>query len=280
MSKNSRVFLLGSGWGAVAACKGLQAASFQVFLLETDPDLEVLGATVSPNSMAELQEELLVFAGYKKIIPEHILRRNTCINVHYSLLPKYRGFHSTVWAILNDEPELGLTVHLMNEYIDDGPVLAQYRVRNDYRSTSVFYMMCFNDYISNHLGRIVKDYLDGTIIPVPQKKTDASWVGKRNMEDCRIDFSRPIKYLQAFFRALVPPYPLPFFEVGNKRLLVKEVDFFFSPVITHIGRILNIDNEGVWIKVQDGYLILKEITDSDNNAVDFDYFKIGQFLSK
>jgi methionyl-tRNA formyltransferase len=46
------------------------------------------------------------------------------------LLPKYRGLHSTVWSILNNEPYFGLTIHIMNEFIDDGPVVYQYKFRN------------------------------------------------------------------------------------------------------------------------------------------------------
>lgn len=279
-SMNKRVYLFGNGWGAVAACNGLLKASFEVLILSRDIELEAAGALYSVASMETLEGALMVFAGYKRIVPASVLEKNTCINVHYSLLPKYRGFHSTVWAILNDEPELGLTVHLMDAFIDNGDILAQYKVKNDYLSTSTAYMQKFNAYIAEHLGTIVRDFIDGKITPSVQDKTLASWVGKRSLEDCRIDFNQPIKYLKAFFRALVPPYPLPFFDSGGMRYHVTDVFFFPSGVITHIGRILNIDDEGLWIKVQDGYLVIKRLVDAKGVSVDFSAFKIGQFVNK
>lgn len=274
------VYLAGNGWGAIAACKGLLRASFEVSLFENDPDLEILGAKAAPVSMEDLEGAVIVFAGYKRVVPVHILDKNVCINVHYSLLPKYRGFHSTVWAILNDEPELGLTVHLMNEFIDDGPILAQYRVKNDSVSTSTHYMQLFNSYVADHLGEILRDYIKGSIKPQPQDKSLASWVGKRNLDDCRIDFNQPIRYLKAFFRVLVSPYPHPFFEFHGERYWVTKVRFFDSAVVTHTGRILNIDDEGIWIKVGDGYMIVSEMVDDEHNTVETGRFKLGQFLNR
>lgn len=274
------VYLFGSGWGAVAACSGLLKASFEVLILEQDSELEALGAHYSIAGIDTLEDALMVFAGYKKIVPTSVLKKNACINVHYSLLPKYRGFHSTVWAILNDEPELGLTVHLMDAFIDNGDIIAQYKVKNDFSRTSTMYMQEFNTYIANHLGYIVRDYIDGNIVPTSQDKTLASWVGKRNLEDCRIDCNQPIKYLRAFFRALVPPYPLPFFEKDGSRFYVTDVDFFPSAVVTHTGRILNIDDDGLWIKVHDGYLVVKKLVDVSGASVDISSFKIGQYVNK
>ncbi len=277
---NYRVYLFGNGWGAVAACNGLLKASFEVFILEQDAELEALGARYSETGMDALDGTLMVFAGYKTIVPSSVLEKNTCINVHYSLLPKYRGFHSTVWAILNDEPELGLTVHLMDEYIDNGPIIAQFKVENNHSDTSTMYMQEFNAYIASELGIIVKEFIDGKITPRVQDKTKASWVGKRNLEDCRIDFDQSIKYLKAFFRALVPPYPLPFFDAAGVRYHVTDVAFFPSDVVTHTGRILNIDEDGLWIKVRDGYMIVRELVDANGARANFSAFKIGQFVNK
>lgn len=279
--KHQRVILVGDGWGAIAAYQGLIQTFLTVSVLTDDDDLLALSPTRLSSKLDDMTGELIVFAGYKRIVSSDILDRNTCINIHYSLLPKYRGFHSTVWAILNDEQELGLSVHLMNRYIDDGPIIAQYRVKNDFISTSTHYMLLFNEYIKNHLGHIIIDFINGNLVPVLQDKSLASWVGKRNLEDCRIDFNQTLQYLKAFFRALVPPYPIPYFERQCKKYYVVEVDFFSSPVVTHTGRILNIDHDGLWIKVQDGYLVIKSVVDSENNPVALsEEFRIGQFVNR
>ena len=110
--KYKRIILIGDGWGAISAFKSLQKLPNHIIVLTDDEDI----LAEKPDRITNLdglKNELLIFAGYKPIVPIDILDNNTCINIHYSLLPTYRGLHSTVWAILNDEPKLGLTIHLM-----------------------------------------------------------------------------------------------------------------------------------------------------------------------
>ncbi|WP_294142919.1 formyltransferase family protein [uncultured Sanguibacteroides sp.] len=108
---------------------------------------------------------LLIFAGYKPVVSPEVLKENICINIHYSLLPAYRGVHSTAWAILNDESYLGLTIHEINEYIDAGPIIHQYQVKNDFVSTFCDYLEGFNQYIELNLGRICKEGINGLLTP-------------------------------------------------------------------------------------------------------------------
>lgn len=277
--ENRDVMLLGSGWGALAAYKSLIRVFPKLKVVTEDRSLCVR-SSLEENDIYSFKNKLLIFAGYKPIVPATVLQNNLCINIHYSLLPKYRGFHSTVWAILNGESELGLTIHLMSKYIDDGPIIHQYKVNNDFSRTSREYMECFNTYIEAHLGKIIIAFLHGEVQPVQQNKYLATWVGRRKKEDCLIDFNKSLKYQRAFFRALVNPYPLPFIRYKDNEYIVTQVAFHEMNVETHIGRILNIDNEGVWVKCLDGYLIIKEMIDKCGNKVDLEGFMIGVFLNR
>ena len=232
------------------------------------------------HDLEGFSDDLLLFAGYKPIVPSSVLHRNICLNIHYSLLPNYRGLHSTVWAILNDEDYLGATIHVMNENIDDGPVVYQYKVANDRIKTSKEYMALFNVHITECLAAVLSDFIDGKIIPQSQDKSQASWVGKRNEKDCMIDFAKTLAYQKAFFRALVDPYPLPFVMHKGIKYVVTKVKYHPSNVVTHIGRILNIDDEGLWVKCEDGYLVLQELRDANNQVVPVSMFRIGQYLNK
>lgn len=277
MSKR-RVYLVGDGWGAVSACRSLLGAKFDVYAISNDDNVKKLSVPHLIASIEEIKNECIVFAGYKPIVPKFVLEKNVCINIHYSLLPSYRGLHSTVWAILNDEQYLGLTIHKMNEFIDDGPIIYQYSIANDFVSTSVDYMELFNKHIEDCLGLVLVNFLDGKILPQEQNKGNASWVGRRSLKDCLIDWSQTIAYQKAFFRALVDPYPLPYFVFMGAKYTVARVDFQISLVNTHIGRILNIDSDGVWVKVKDGYMVLKTIYDRNGNEVDYNNFRIGMYL--
>lgn len=278
MNNYKRIIVIGDGWGAVAVLKGLQNFFLPVYVVSNDEDVLAVAERTADADLSLYHDEFLLFAGYKPIVPKEVLNTNCCINIHYSLLPQYRGLHSTVWAILNDEEYLGATIHLMDEFIDNGPILYQYKVKNDRESNSRQYMEMFNSHIKDVIGYVLTDFLDGKIIPQKQDKSNASWVGRRNEKDCKIDFSKPLAYQKAFFRALVEPYPLPYFTHKRERYEVTKADYHPSSVITHIGRILNIDNEGIWVKCADGYLVVQEIRNKDGKSVSFDTFKIGQYV--
>lgn len=278
MKEYKRIIVFGDGWGAVAVLKGLQNFALPVYVVSNDEDVIQLAEYTTDAELSVYDNELMLFAGYKPIVPNAVLEKNCCINIHYSLLPQYRGMHSTVWAILNDEPVLGWTIHLMNQFIDDGDIIYQFRVANDGASTSRQFMETFNHGVEENIADILTRFLQGSLIPQKQDKSKASWVGRRNEKDCIIDFSKPIAYQKAFFRALVKPYPLPYIINKGNKYEVTKVDFHPSSVVTHIGRILNIDNEGLWVKCADGYLILKELKNTDGDLVASTNFKIGQYL--
>lgn len=264
---NQIIYLAGEGWGNDSAFAGLCKGGFDVRRIEG-------------TALPDLKGETVVFAGFKPIVSHNFIADNTCINIHYSLLPKYRGFHSTVWAILNDEDYLGLTAHLMSDYIDDGPIIHQFMVENDRVRTSREYMEFFNSYIADNIGQILEDYLYGKTGLSENNKQLATWVGKRTREDCKIDFHRDIHYLKNFFRALVDPYPLPYVEHKGVEYVVTKVGFHHQNVETHMGRILNIDNEGLWVKVLDGYILIKELRTRDGDIVPYTLFRIGQYLNQ
>lgn len=280
MKQYKRIIVFGDGWGAVAVMKGLRNFGLPVYVVSNDEDVLRLAERTAAADLSVYDNELLLFAGYKPIVPNSVLEKNCCINIHYSLLPQYRGMHSTVWAILNDEPELGGTIHLMSQYIDDGDILYQFRVANDRTSTSRQYMETFNHIVEENIADVLMRFIQGNLVPQKQDKSKASWVGKRNERDCMIDFSKPIAYQKAFFRALVDPYPLPYVMHKDNKYVVTKVKYHPSSVVTHIGRILNIDNEGLWVKCADGYLVLKELRDLEKNVVTFENFRIGQYMNK
>lgn len=279
MKEYKRIIVIGDGWGAVAVLKGMKDFVLPVYVVSNDEDVLAIAERTADADLSKFHDELLLFAGYKPIVPKVVLDANCCINIHYSLLPQYRGMHSTVWAILNDEDYLGATIHLMSEYIDDGDILYQFKVANDRVKTSRQYMEMFNDKITEVVADVIEKFINGGLTPQKQDKSQASWVGKRNEKDCMIDCAKPIAYQKAFFRALVSPYPLPYIIHKEQKYVVTKVSYHPSPVQTHIGRILNIDNEGIWVKIADGYMILQELRNENNEIIPYSIFRIGQYIN-
>lgn len=276
-----KICLAGDGWGAISAFKSLTKYFDNIFLLTEDKDLIELARFNDKlvSSLIDFDFDYIVCAGFKPIVKRELTDKKNIINIHYSLLPKYRGLHSTVWAILNGEEELGLTIHIMNEGIDDGPIIHQERI--EYKSqTSKEIMEICNLFIENELGFIVNQFINNKITPVAQNKDNATWVCKRNINDCIIDYEYSIAFLRNFFKALVKPYPLPILLINNNKYQVEnflliEQDYYMSN-----GRVVNIDDEGVWIKVSDGLLIVKKIRDINGKEIELTaLFKIGMRLN-
>jgi methionyl-tRNA formyltransferase len=260
------ITVAGDGWGAVAAVKSCLACGIVCEVLTGDPDVIALLPSQQGRvhqSLDDVTTEIVVFAGFKPIVPKAFLQKHQCMNVHYSLLPEFRGLHSTVWAILMDAPRLGLTIHLMDEDIDNGDIIAQYAVTNDGLSSATWYMMHLNEWVEQHLGEVLLRFTAGSLASRPQDTTLATWVPRRKLEDCRLNFYHSFGYLQRMFRALTPPYPGPFVETAKhgRRWAVERIRLHPQPCVTFVGRVLNIDRDGgVWVCHPEGFVVLEGLT--------------------
>lgn len=277
--QRDKIGFAGEGWGAVAAVRGLQKY-FDLQCLTADKDVinELSGNHNQISSFDLFNCDIIICAGYKPLISQELVTKYKIINIHYSLLPAYRGWHSTAWAIMNGEEKLGLSIFRMNQFIDDGPILHQKGFKNDQISSAPYYMNLMNLYIEENLGDLINQYRQGLIMLKEQDKKKASWTGKRGQTHNLIDFTKGFEYCRRLFRILQSPYPRPQIQYKKKRYEVRQVSFHPSTIDTDISRILNIDDEGVWVKSKDGYTILDDITDGSGKQVSKNNFKIGSFI--
>jgi methionyl-tRNA formyltransferase len=271
-----RICVAGDGWGARSALIGLAEEFHSVSLVSKDLDLVKLALSMGlevATSLDEVKSDLIVCSGLKEILHPEYVNTNRVLNIHYSLLPKYRGLHSSVWAVLNNERNFGLTVHEMNERIDDGPIVYQYRFRNLGQNSREVIETC-NSHIERYLARIVHNYFMSGFKSRPQKLSQATWVAKRNLEDCQIDFNSNSEALARLFLAQVDPYPLPRIRVNG--LVLEIVKSSISPAKYQMtnGRVVNIDKDQAWIKISDGFLIVNGLRD----AITKDFVEVSSVL--
>jgi methionyl-tRNA formyltransferase len=258
------IILAANGHSGVSAYKSLQKHFENIYLLTDDKNIIVL---LRNNDMRiydflDVDVNTVVCAGYMKFISKELVEKKTFINTHPSLLPKYRGLHSLAWAMLNFEPILGFSIHIMNEKMDDGPLLHQFYVKYEEQSSKQI-MEYFDECIENELGPIVKGFISGTVIPKAQDSNSATWVPKRNIDDCIIDFNSSIEFIERLFKVLVHPYPLPIIKVDDVLYEVMEADFKKVNYYTHVGRVVNLECDAAYIKVSNGILIVKELRNLD-----------------
>jgi methionyl-tRNA formyltransferase len=229
-----RIIFLGT---AELSCASLQAlagdARFQIAAVVTQPD-RPKGRELKPQPspvkslalrlglpvlqperardekfIAELrawQPDLIVAVAYGQILPPAILDlpRHGCLNVHTSLLPKYRGAAPIQWAIANGDTETGVTIMKMDVGLDTGPVVSQRRTAIQPEDDSAVLHDRLAQLGAELLVQTIPDYVAGKIQPRPQPDAGASHAHKIKKDDGRIDWNQPAQTIENRLRAFTP----------------------------------------------------------------------------
>jgi len=169
--------------------------------------------------ISELQPDFVFSFYYRSMLGAPLLRaaRRGALNMHGSLLPKYRGRAPVNWAILHGEPETGATLHYMVERADAGdivdsqavPILIDDDAREVFDKVTVA--------AETVLARSLPALIAGTAPRRPQPILAGQYFGRRRPEDGRIHWSRPALEIHNLVRAVAPPFPGAFGIVGGER---------------------------------------------------------------
>jgi len=158
------------------------------------------------RTLRALQPDLIAVAAYGQILPQTILDlpRYGCMNVHTSLLPKYRGAGPIQWAILNDEPETGVTIMKMDAGMDTGDILTQERTAILHEDNSETLHDRLARMGADLLLHTIPEYIAGHIKPRPQQADAATYAPKIKKLDGQIDWTQPARAIWKRTRGLVP----------------------------------------------------------------------------
>ena len=171
-----------------------------------------------------LQPDLIVVAAYGQILPQSILDlpRHGCLNVHTSLLPKYRGAAPIQWAIANGDTETGVTIMKMDAGLDTGDIVMQQRTAIQPADDSATLHDRLARLGAELLVQTIPDYVTGKIQPRPQPAEGVSHAPKIKKEDGHIDWNLPAKTIWNRLRAFTPwPGAFTFLQVESKPQLLK-----------------------------------------------------------
>ena len=158
------------------------------------------------EQLRELQPALIVVAAYGQILPPSILDlpRFGCLNVHTSLLPKYRGAAPIQRAILNDETETGVTIMKMDAGLDTGGILAQEKTPIHPADNSQTLHDRLAQIGAGLLVRTIPDYVAGKIQPRPQPVEGVTHAAKIKKSDGQMDWRQPARVSWNRVRAMTP----------------------------------------------------------------------------
>ncbi|MFD4135965.1 methionyl-tRNA formyltransferase [Streptomyces goshikiensis] len=186
-------------------------------VIRNRPDDEELFARLK-----EADPDIIVANNWRTWIPPRIysLPRHGTLNVHDSLLPKYAGFSPLIWALINNEPEVGVTAHLMDEVLDAGDIVVQQAVPVGPADTATDLFHKTVDLIAPVTVGALDLIASGHTEFTQQDRSQATFFHKRAEEDIRIDWNWPAEDLERLVRAQSPPYPSAFTHHRGRRLEV------------------------------------------------------------
>ena len=177
-------------------------------------------AAAAINTLRELSPELIIVVAYGKILPKEILDMpKHCINVHASLLPKYRGAGPIQWSVLNGEKETGVTTMLMAEGVDTGDMLISRSTGIGENETASELHDRLSVLGAEVLLETVEAVKNGTLSPVPQDDSLSCHAPMLSKDMCPIDFSKSAQEVHNHIRGL-SAFPCATANLDGKRLKV------------------------------------------------------------
>lgn len=312
MSKIPVIFM-GSPQVAVTILESLLQAGFEVKAVVTQPDKPSgRGQKLNPppvkvfaeqqalkvlqplkvktpefvNELKQFEAQALIVAAYGRILSQEILDLTPLpLNVHFSLLPKYRGASCVASAILNNEAYTGVTIMKVVEALDAGPILAQEKLKiEDEDSTG-----SLEAKLAQMGGKLLVDTLKNiqTLKAQEQDPSQASYAPLIKKDEALIDWNKPANFILSQIRAFTP-WPIAFTFIEGKRLKIFSGKICAGEPNTSPGEMSKIDSQGVLITCGQDALLITEVQIEGKNKMSVNemrkgypnLFVAGKFLGK
>ncbi|MDY0023623.1 MAG: methionyl-tRNA formyltransferase [Candidatus Izemoplasmatales bacterium] len=220
--------------------------------------------------------DLIIVAAYGQIIPEEILYHGKyqAINVHASLLPKYRGGSPMHKAIINGDKISGVSIIFMEKKLDSGDILAQ-RACEITEEENVLSLERKLSVIGRDLLLETLEILFlGKVKAIKQNIEEVTYAFNFKNEDLIIDFNKSAKDIYNFIRGL-NPWPISYFEIDGKKLKVFESSYLEENLSSNVGEVVKISKDGLFIQTKQGIINLKRVQLEGKKEMDINSFMNG-----
>jgi methionyl-tRNA formyltransferase len=228
------------------------------------------------HALAEWKPDMIAVAAFGRILPAAILTLPSlgCINVHGSLLPKYRGAAPIQWAIINGETETGITTMLMDEGMDTGAILLQEAISIAANETSGTLAPRLAELGGKLLVETITQLKAGTLVPRPQDTSQATLAPLLKKEDGEIDWTLPATALASRVRGL-SPWPGAYTTVGGgDRWAIWQASALPGRVTKPPGTVITVTTDALHVTTGDGVLAVMELQPANSRRM-----AVSQYLA-
>ena len=233
------------------------------------------------KTLADLAPDVIVVVAFGQILPKSILEipRYGCVNIHASLLPKYRGAAPIQWAVIDGEKETGVTTMFMNEGLDTGDMLEKEVVPLDPKETGG----SLHDKLSAVGGRLILSTLkgleDGTLKGTPQTDEGSCYAKmlKKSLGD--IDWTMDGAAIERLIRGL-NPWPSAYTSLHGKTLKIWDADVTDREYGVEPGTVAEVSKDQLIIQTGKGSLSVRSLQLEGKKRMDIEDFLRGYSLEK
>lgn len=174
------------------------------------------------NYIRDLRPDIIYSFYYRNMVCKDILEipAHGCLNLHGSLLPKFRGKCPINWAVLTGEKVTGVTLHYMEEKPDKGAIVAQESVTIDDNDTALDVAKKMTEKSGILLDKVLPQIENGTITAIPQNDNEATYFGGRTPADGLIQWNQDAQKIHNLIRAVTSPFPGAFTYLNGKKIYI------------------------------------------------------------
>lgn len=252
---------------------------FQPIKIRNNPDVMKILETLKPD--------VICVVAYGKILPKEILEfpKLGCVNVHGSLLPKYRGAAPIQWAIINGEKTTGITTMFMDEGMDTGDMLLKEEIEITDEDNFETMHDKLKEIGANLLVETLDKITDGSIKKIKQPK-ECTIAPMINKEITKIDFSKTSREVFNFVRGLSPFPGTYMLDEENNKYKVYKVEIVKENEITEdmkkensFGIIVKVTKNELVISTKDGFVKILEIQAPNSKKMNISAFLAGNKIN-
>lgn len=213
----------------------------------------------SIEKIKALEPDFIIVAAYGQILSKEILAipKYSCLNIHASLLPSYRGAAPINWAIIKGETETGITIMKMDEGLDSGDMMLSQSIPIEKTDDSE----SLYEKLANLGGKLIVDVIENydDFKPVQQNHSLKTYAPMLKKDLGKIDWTKSGKDIANLIRGL-KPWPIAYTQYNDESLKIHEASFIEEKTNNKsFGEIIKVSKEGIYVNVKDGYIIIKEL---------------------
>lgn len=227
------------------------------------------------QQISALNPQLIVVVAYGRILPPEVLAipEKGCINLHVSLLPKYRGAAPVQWSVINGDQQTGVSIMYLDEGLDTGDILnvAPVTIGQDETSGELFERITQQG--AKTLVETIRQIDEGKAVRTPQDHTKATLAPPLNKEMARFTFEQPAQTLHNLVRGM-NPWPIAYFELDGKKIKVRKTHAVTGSAAP--GTVISVNP--LTIACQEGALELLEIVPEGSKPMTGAAWAVGRRL--